>query len=70
MEEVDCNEIAQSVARLIRPRTVEHGLTMKIDLPDRPVVLMSSALIPSKPSLLHSRKKYGAGRWVSSFVGG
>ena len=39
MEEVDCNEIAQSVARLIRPRTVEHGLTMKIDLPDRPVVL-------------------------------
>jgi signal transduction histidine kinase len=39
MEEVDCNEIAHSVARLIRPRTVEHGLTMKIDLPDRPVVL-------------------------------
>jgi signal transduction histidine kinase len=39
MEEVDCNEIAQSVARLIRPRTVEHGLTMKIDLPERPVVL-------------------------------
>jgi len=39
MEEVDCNEIAHSVARLIRPRTVEHGLTMKIDLPERPVVL-------------------------------
>jgi signal transduction histidine kinase len=39
MEEVDCNEIAHSVARLIRPRTVEHGLTMKIDLPDRPIVL-------------------------------
>jgi signal transduction histidine kinase len=39
MEEVDCNEIAHSVARLIRPRTVEHGLTMKIDLPESPVVL-------------------------------
>jgi signal transduction histidine kinase len=39
MEEVDCNEIAHSVARLIRPRTLEHGLTMKIELPDRPVVL-------------------------------
>jgi signal transduction histidine kinase len=39
MEEVDCNEIAHSVARLIRPRTVEHGLTMKIELPERPVVL-------------------------------
>lgn len=39
MEEVDCNEIAHSVARLIRPRTVEHGLTMKIDLPERPIVL-------------------------------
>jgi signal transduction histidine kinase len=39
MEEVDCNEIAHSVARLIRPRTVEHGLAMKIDLPERPVVL-------------------------------
>jgi signal transduction histidine kinase len=39
MEEVDCNEIAHSVARLIRPRTVEHGLTMKIDLPERPVIL-------------------------------
>jgi signal transduction histidine kinase len=39
MEEVDCNEIAHSVARLIRPRTVEHGLTMTIDLPERPVVL-------------------------------
>ncbi|MFL5166608.1 MAG: PAS domain-containing sensor histidine kinase, partial [Microvirga sp.] len=37
MEEVDCNEIAHSVARLIRPRTLEHGLTMKIELPDRPV---------------------------------
>ncbi|HKP27215.1 MAG TPA: histidine kinase dimerization/phospho-acceptor domain-containing protein, partial [Dongiaceae bacterium] len=36
MEEVDCNEIAHSVARLIRPRTVEHGLTMKIELPERP----------------------------------
>ncbi|HEX6118744.1 MAG TPA: ATP-binding protein [Dongiaceae bacterium] len=39
MEEVDCNEIAHSVARLIRPRTVEHGLTMRIDLPEHPVVL-------------------------------
>ena len=39
MEEVDCNEIAHSVARLIRPRTVEHGLDMKIELPDLPVVL-------------------------------
>ncbi|MGH6890705.1 MAG: ATP-binding protein, partial [Dongiaceae bacterium] len=39
MEEVDCNEIVHSVARLIRPRTVEHDLTMKIDLPERPVVL-------------------------------
>jgi signal transduction histidine kinase len=39
MEEVDCNEIAHSVARLIRPRTVEHGLTMKIELPESPVVL-------------------------------
>jgi signal transduction histidine kinase len=39
MEEVDCNEIAHSVARLIRPRTVEHGLTMNIDLPERPVML-------------------------------
>jgi signal transduction histidine kinase len=39
MEVVDCNDIAQSVARLIRPRTVEHGLTMHIDLPERPVVL-------------------------------
>ncbi|WP_119301374.1 ATP-binding protein [Dongia deserti] len=39
MEEVDCNEIAHSVARLIRPRTVEHGLTMHIDLPERPIVL-------------------------------
>ncbi len=39
MEEVDCNEIAHSVARLIRPRTVEHGLTMQIELPERPVIL-------------------------------
>jgi signal transduction histidine kinase len=39
MEMVDCNDIANSVARLIRPRTVEHGLTMHIDLPERPVVL-------------------------------
>ena len=39
MEEVDCNEIAHSVARLIRPRTVEHGLTMVMDLPESPVLL-------------------------------
>ncbi len=39
MEEVDCNEIAHSVARLIRPRTVEHGLTMVMDLPEEPVLL-------------------------------
>ena len=39
MEEVDCNEIAHSVARLIRPRTVEHGLTMNMDLPETPIVL-------------------------------
>jgi signal transduction histidine kinase/sensor domain CHASE-containing protein len=39
MEEVDCNEIAHSVARLIRPRTVEHGLTMMMELPDRPIIL-------------------------------
>ncbi len=39
MEEVDCNEIAHSVARLIRPRTVEHGLTMILDLPEAPIVL-------------------------------
>jgi signal transduction histidine kinase/sensor domain CHASE-containing protein len=39
MEEVDCNEIAHSVARLIRPRTVEHGLTMVMDLPEAPILL-------------------------------
>jgi signal transduction histidine kinase/sensor domain CHASE-containing protein len=39
MEEVDCNEIAHSVARLIRPRTVEHGLTMVMDLPETPIML-------------------------------
>ena len=39
MEEVDCNEVAQSVARLIRPRTVEHGLTMVLDLPEEPITL-------------------------------
>jgi signal transduction histidine kinase len=39
MEEVDCNEIAHSVARLIRPRTVEHGLSLNLDLPEAPIVL-------------------------------
>ena len=39
MEEVDCNEIAHSVARLIRPRTVEHGLTLVMDLPETAVLL-------------------------------
>ena len=39
MEEVDCNEIAHSVARLIRPRTVEHGLSMVMDLPETPILL-------------------------------
>ncbi len=39
MEEVDCNEIAHSVARLIRPRTVEHGLMLNLDLPETPIVL-------------------------------